>query len=109
MWAYASGGSWWVHMDAAIRVPPKINTNFVTSLPTHEEDFPINVYLSINGSSILVSVNKCVVKKRSTYRELFIPYSYSQQRHMFHISAVGVCQFIRCRFMSSLFTKQSGH
>ena len=48
--------------------------------------------LSINDSACLVIVNERFAQTRSTCRELFRPYSYSQQRDIFCPIAVGVCR-----------------
>ena len=58
MWANASDGLRWVHMDAVIRVPPEVNTYLVTTLPTPKGYPPIIVYLYINGITHLVSTNE---------------------------------------------------
>ena len=108
MWDYYSNGSWWVCTDAAICVPPEINTEFVTTPLTTDVDSPITLYLSVKGSACLFSVNECVVCTRSTYRELFIPYSYSQQLDMFHPSVDGVFRLICHRFLISTFPNWSG-
>ena len=79
----------WVHMDYAIHVLPKINTHFITTVPTLERDFPITVFLSMNKISRLVSMNEHVIKTRSLFCELFRPYSYNRQQNMFYPSAVG--------------------
>ena len=34
LWVWDSGGSQWVHSNFFIRLPPKINTHFVTTSPT---------------------------------------------------------------------------
>ena len=64
MWANASDGLRWVHMDAVIRVPPEVNTYLVTTLPTPKGYPPIIVYLYINGITHLVSTKvSCNTKK----------------------------------------------
>ena len=35
MGAWASGGSQWVHSNFVLRVPPEVNTNFVTTFMTY--------------------------------------------------------------------------
>ena len=57
MWAYASDGSQWVHIDVIIFVPPEINTHFFTNIITLKGDFLITVSPSINRSAWLVSIN----------------------------------------------------
>ena len=107
MWDSSSDGSLWVQTDAVIFDPPKINTCFVTALMNPQKNVSITVSLSINGSSRLISMNERVVQTSSTYCEIFRPYSYSQKRHMFYPSAVGLFQFIRCLFLISIFPKWS--
>ena len=108
MWAYDSNFSRWVHTDAVICVTPKVNTNFAKNILTPKGDPPISVSLYINGSAHLVIMNERVFQTRSTYRDLFRTYSYIRQRYMFHTSAVGVWQLIRCWLLISIFTKRIG-
>ena len=56
LWYYASDGSWWVHKDAVIHVPPKVHAHFVTNLLTLEGDAAITMDPSINRSARLVPV-----------------------------------------------------
>ena len=90
MWDYATNGSLWVHINSIIHVPPEININSVTNIPTSKGEVPITMFPYINGSTCLVSMNDCVVQTESTYRELFRPYSYSRRPDMFHTRTVGV-------------------
>ena len=108
MWTYASDDSRWVHNDAVICVPPKINTHFVTTLPTPKVDISITASLSINGSARLVSMNECIVQTRSSYRELFRPYSYNRQRDMFHPIMIVVFWLIQILLLRIILPKRSG-
>ena len=61
MWAYGSNGSLWVRTIVVICVTPKINTHFVTTIPTPEGDLPIRVSPFIKGSSHFVIMNERVI------------------------------------------------
>ena len=76
--------------------------------PLPKGDFPIIVSPSINKSALLMIINERVVWTRYTYRKIFRPYSYSQQRDMFHPSTVHVLCLIRRLLLSGIFTNQSG-
>ena len=97
LWLWASNGSLWAHSNFFIRIPPKINTHSVTNFTTPEGGVPITVSPPINGSSCLVRFGgEIYVQLRTTYFEIFRPYSYHRQQEIFRSSAVGVCRFI-CR------------
>ena len=101
-------GSRWVHTDAVIHVPTKINTHFVTTLPNPKVYAPITVSLSMTLSDLLVSINEHAIQTRSTCHELFRPYMHSQKRDIFHPSAVGVCLLIHRKLLSGIFPKRNG-
>ena len=85
MGAWDSYGSWWVHSNFVIRVPPEINTHLITTFTTTEGEVLITVYPSINGSACLVSMrNKLVAQPRTIYHEIFWPYSCRRQWEIFH-------------------------
>ena len=95
MCACAYDVSQWVHSNLVIRVPPEINTHFVTTFPTTKGEVPITMYPSINQIACLVIMyDEIVDQPHTTYHEIFRPYSYRQQREMFHPSAVSVCWLI---------------
>ena len=98
LWPWPTDGSIWVHRNSVICVPPEINTYFFTTFSTPKVEVPITVSPYINGGAWLVSVNGSVIQTRSTYCEIFRPYSYIRQQDMFHPSAVCVYYFIRCQF-----------
>ena len=83
-----------VHTSAVIRVLPKINTHFVTNIPTSKGDVTITVSPTINGSVCLVIMNDHVILTCYTYLEIFRLYSYSQQQYMLHPNEVGVFRLI---------------
>ena len=87
---------------------PKVNIHFVTTIPTPKVDVLITLYLFINWSTLLVSMNKYVIRMHSTCYKLFIPCSYSWKRYMFYPSAVSVCWLIHQWFMRSIHPKWSG-
>ena len=103
LWNYTLNGSWWFHTNAVIRVLPKINTCFLTNIPTPKGDFLITMSPSINVSANLVSINERVIRSRSNFRELFRPFKYIQQQDMFHPSVVRVFRLIRRQFPSCIF------
>ena len=105
LWRYSHDGSIWVHRNSVICVPPEINTYFFTTFSTPKVEVPITVSPYINGGAWLVSVNGSVIQTRSTYCEIFRPYSYIRQQDMFHPSAVCVYYFIRCQFWHSEFSE----
>ena len=55
--AWDSNGYRWVHFNFVIRVPPEINTHFVTTFLPPEGGVPINVSLYCNVRSCLVSMH----------------------------------------------------
>ena len=66
VWDYASDGSWWVHSDSVIAIPPKSNyLHLSTTIQTADGYVPITVSLSINGSSCLVIMNESIARTRS--------------------------------------------
>ena len=72
--AWTSNGSWWVHSNFVIRVPPKISTNFVTTFLTPEGGVPINAPLSINVRTCLFSMHdEIFAQPRNTYCNIFFP------------------------------------
>ena len=94
LWVWDYDGSRWVHYNFVIRVPPKINTHFVTTFTTAEGEVLITVSTSINGSARLVSTHDEIVNQLcTTYCEIFRTYIYLRQREMLHYSAVGVWHF----------------
>ena len=69
MWEWDSGGSWWVHSNFVIRVPPEINTHFVTTFLTPEGEFPITKDQKIRVVSVfawyeLNLLNKHIIKTK---------------------------------------------
>ena len=75
LWVWASNGSWRVHSNFVIRIPPKINTNFVTTFTTPEGEFPKTVFLSINRRTCLVSMrDKIFAQPRTNDCKLFQTY-----------------------------------
>ena len=73
LWDYASDGCGRFHTYSIIRVLLKINTPFVTTLPTPKVYVPIALFLYINEIACLVSMNERVVRTRPSYFGLFIP------------------------------------
>ena len=79
--AWGSDGSWRVHFNFVIHVPPEINTRFVTTFPTARGELLITVSPSINGSEFLVSFrDELVAQLHTTYSKIFWPYGYRQQQ-----------------------------
>ena len=105
------GGYRWVHSNFIIPVMSKINTHFITTFLTSEGEVPIIVSLPINGRAVLVKMyDGIVVQPRTSYCKIFWPYSYCQQREIFHLSTVSVFQLIRCQYvylLSGISPKQS--
>ena len=112
IWNYAPNGSRWVHRNAVIRFTPNINTHLVTTFWTPKGELPITMYQSIDESTHLVSMqDNLITQPRTTYCELFQPYSYLQQQDMFHHSTLIFWQLIYRLYgylPSSISTKPSG-
>ena len=79
LWSYDSNGSWWAHTNSVIAILPETRySNFSTTLQTYKWDVLITVYPSINRTYHLVRMNENMYPKRSSYCDLFIPYSHNQ-------------------------------
>ena len=95
LWVYASGGSRWVHTNDNIAVLlVSDSSHFIIILQNSEGYALITVSLSANIISRLVGVNERIFWTHSSYQKLCIPYSYNQQRYMFHPIMVGVIWLI---------------
>ena len=124
LWAYASDSYWLIQTDTddVITITPEsFYLHFNTTLQTYKRDVPITMYQYVNGSTILVGVNNdwvtfCIVQKQSpkrlwstSYRELFIPFSYNRQRYRLQPSPVGLSQFVHYQLLRGIFTNRHRH